>query len=897
MCWSHILSAMQGSGCVIETITRAVVARFHCCANKNSADKTALVYTDTSSSMEGFAADKYFAALKDKLTILNACFDGDASTPQHLISHHPDARATRDPNHIAKNVYKQLMAIYHQLKYSCSCPRVKNKNGSLSKTRVCNKITKAKAKSAQVWVGKILRETKKQETAKKLLCNFLNHLEGKCKEGEGCQHSFHNYVHTGHINCPEMMSRFRQYFETNVIDIVHKIIIEDVGAIHTNTNESVNKVCKQMRDKNRVLGAALYRIRTDIAYLMQNQKAITRYQPGSRRHYLAEILQRCGHEVTAKQVSTWINEQEQGLIKDERNRTDEQKKKNIKRKYNRFKKSCANAKDSQDYYKSGGKQTNTVIDLLDDSDNDEAEDMSTVNYPATDEVLNTFTPKGLKTLAIKLITNIGEEVQERTRNIPTAGRGQKKAWFQLLQTLIREQNLNTLTVPIDICRTEHRLINAKDANSEEIMVLHPQLFEIRLQFDDNWSLLVFFDLETTGLGIHQAQMLQIAMLACLSRPNEPLEYIGTYNTYIECKMRFPEDTTARTGIKIWHRSDSQLRGAPPLPVVNAQIKKKIIEWKRTVDAKYKRRVYSQFVSWNGDSFKIPLWVLQTDEMQGEGAWAKLFLNCPTGLVAQTDLNRIRPHCGFVPKTKKDIEDYFNKETKKKTDDTCLRAFNTKEEALHAYAQHHFPGIGKQDIETIIQEPEDFEHCVERMYELGAAHLKQQKKTATAIKKKASGVARANKRKKARKWTTPANLRAFHKWMLGRSIPEYHGAPAIKNIHALKDIYIGKLRAGAEKFNNATKNTLNKYVSRSLVQKYKDIVNKAKEKSRANNGIGRKPYGKGCGVCIGHQYPVSLIKWKRIGSANNGRICEVCNWEFNSKREGGERRRCGHQKFL
>ena len=61
-----------------------------------------------------------------------------------------------------------------------------------------------------------------------------------------------------------------------VIGIVNKIIVEGVGSIHTNTCENINMLCRMMRDKTRVLGAALYCVRTDIAYLMQNQKSMTR---------------------------------------------------------------------------------------------------------------------------------------------------------------------------------------------------------------------------------------------------------------------------------------------------------------------------------------------------------------------------------------------------------------------------------------------------------------------------------------------------------------------------------------------------------------------------------------------------------------------------------------------
>lgn len=476
MCWSHIHQALYGSGCVVDVITRGVVARHHCCSKKNEADPTAEVYDDTSASMEGHGANKSFEALAGKLKILFACFDGDASTPAHLYSHHPDAKATRDPNHIAKNVYKQLCQIYKELKYSCSCAHVINKNGTKSIKRVHNPITEKRAKSAQVWVGKMLRETNFQADAEKLLNNFLDHLEGKCKPGGGCQHSFENYKHKNPVNCPEMIARIRAYFKTQVIGIIRKVIVEGLGAIHTNTNESVNNLCRMMRDKMRVLGAALYCTRTDIAYLMQNQKTMTRYRPGSRRHFLSEILQRSGHVVTRKQTDVWINEAEQANIKGDVNRTHEQKQKRIQRKHNKFAKSSCEGRDSQDHYKSGGKTIKIDPDLL---HTEESEDTET--FPATEDVLKQFTTKGLRVIATSLLN--GVDVEERTKHIPTEGEGQKKAWMQLLLTLIQEQQLTEVAVPVDVCPTTHHLVDATELHKPEVADLHPQICKVRVKYE------------------------------------------------------------------------------------------------------------------------------------------------------------------------------------------------------------------------------------------------------------------------------------------------------------------------------------------------------------------------------------------------------------------------------
>lgn len=121
-----------------------------------------------------------------------------------------------------------------------------------------------------MWVNKILRETKSVDEAKKKLENCLDHLHDKYKPGGGCTHSF-PHKHNLPVNCAEMEKRI---LAKEVIGIVSKVIVEGVGAVDTNTCESVNMLCKMMRNKIRMLGAALYCVRTDIAYLMQNQKCV-----------------------------------------------------------------------------------------------------------------------------------------------------------------------------------------------------------------------------------------------------------------------------------------------------------------------------------------------------------------------------------------------------------------------------------------------------------------------------------------------------------------------------------------------------------------------------------------------------------------------------------------------
>ena len=54
-----------------------------------------------------------------------------------------------------------------------------------------------------------------------------------------------------------------------------------------------------------------------------------------------------------------------------------------------------------------------------------------------------------------------------------------------------------------------------------------------------------------------------------------------------------------------------------------------------------------------------------DELQGKGAWGKMFITAQTDLVAHTDLYRLTPYCGLCPKSIGDIEAYFNHKPKAK----------------------------------------------------------------------------------------------------------------------------------------------------------------------------------------------------------------------------------------
>ena len=180
--------------------------------------------------------------------------------------------------------------------------------------------------------------------------------------------------------------------------------------------------------------------------------------------------------VTRKQTDVWINEAEQANIKGDVNRTHEQKQKRIQRKHNKFAKSSCEGRDSQDHYKSGGKTIKIDPDLL---HTEESEDTET--FAATEDVLKQFTTKGLRVIATSLLN--GVDVEERTKHIPTEGEGQKKAWMQLLLTLIQEQQLTEVAVPVDVCPTTHHLVDATELHKPEVADLHPQICKVRVKYE------------------------------------------------------------------------------------------------------------------------------------------------------------------------------------------------------------------------------------------------------------------------------------------------------------------------------------------------------------------------------------------------------------------------------
>ena len=171
-----------------------------------------------------------------------------------------------------------------------------------------------------------------------------------------------------------------------------------------------------------------------------------RYRPGARRHFLSEILQRCGHHVTAKQTEVWIHETITKNKLDDDNRTDEAKAKRIKRKHSKYLKSYGDGRECMDHYKSGGKRIKREdVDLM----KEQEEDITTEAYPATEIVLRKFSIKGLRTITERVLKSVNANIPECTNHIPTEGRGQKDAWLTLLLKLAADHNVQNLSVPIE----------------------------------------------------------------------------------------------------------------------------------------------------------------------------------------------------------------------------------------------------------------------------------------------------------------------------------------------------------------------------------------------------------------------------------------------------------------
>ena len=89
---------------------------------------------------------------------------------------------------------------------------------------------------------------KSVSVVKRNIRGVVKHLFGKCESGDGCTRAT-EFVHKNPINCPQMIKAIKKYVENEIIRIVDQTIIEGMGAISTNTCESVMSMIKEMINK------------------------------------------------------------------------------------------------------------------------------------------------------------------------------------------------------------------------------------------------------------------------------------------------------------------------------------------------------------------------------------------------------------------------------------------------------------------------------------------------------------------------------------------------------------------------------------------------------------------------------------------------------------------------
>lgn len=164
------------------------------------------------------------------------------------------------------------------------------------------------------------------------------------------------------------------------------------------------------------------------------------------------------------------------------------------------------------------------------------------------------------------------------------------------------------------------------------------------------------------------------------------------------------------------------------------------------------------MSWNGDSYDVPLWILQTEEMQGKGSWGEMFLSPDTGLVAHTDLYRVTPNIGLCPKSIVDIQKYFNKPERKSKKKSKQRVqptqtvFSSIIDAVCAFATNFYPEcINRTDVTASLGEnAQDVGKSVSDLMALGQERKKELQQQRRKRKRDGSGEgASANTTKKKR----------------------------------------------------------------------------------------------------------------------------------------------------
>ena len=325
---------------IIDVEKDVIVARINVSKKENKYDDDMDIWTESSGAMEVEGLELCFKKMKHMGYHVEMCsFDGDSEAPKALYSFFPYALATRDPSHQGKNGGKMLKRVMTTYKYNCECPYVvSEKTGQRKKDsggrflRDHNYITPTTMKKFQTRISYILMHNKSRSVVKKKIRGVVKHLFGKCEPGDGCTHAT-EFVHKNPVNCPKMIEAIKKYVENEIIRIVDQTIVEGMGAISTNTCESVMSMIKEMVNKKRFCGVVLYCVRADVAILCKNQKFFTKMYVDKKlnihHHWLPKVLRSVGLKVSHQQEEIWKKEEKQKLKPDEKQKTQTAKLKRI----------------------------------------------------------------------------------------------------------------------------------------------------------------------------------------------------------------------------------------------------------------------------------------------------------------------------------------------------------------------------------------------------------------------------------------------------------------------------------------------------------------------------------------------------------------------------------------
>ena len=740
--WSHVgAHGKHCTGVVVDMETDAIVARVHLSKDKNTHDFTMKIWTSSSGAMEVQCLDLNFKKLKGQSYEINHCsFDGDSEAKKALFSYYHYATATRDPSHQGKNCYKMLKRVFKLFKYNCDCPfrisdatgkKIKDSSGRFLRNH--NYLKEAMMKTFGSRISYILMNNKSCAMATRKIKGAIKHMFGKCNwETDGCTHGA-DYVNPNPVNCPMMKQAIEKYMVNDVLRIVMQTIVEGVGAISTNTCESIMSMIKEMVGKKRFCHILLYVVRADVALLSKNQKFFTKqFIQGKipvHHHWLVEVLRKLDIKVSDVQANAWRKEETQKLKQDAKQKTSAVKLTRIKKKKSKYKTLQQEKKKSASgmtySYESGG-GARTLAEARDKREL-RASREELRHSAAQEETLKTWSQNDprifkLKQNQIKLYleTRISKEALSQ---LPERKTGWLKTWREALSQYVQSQPGETIKVPsewdsitstperrqqpeevtntpITWKKDDARLHALKEKQIKDYLVdkiavekfrdldtsdkkgrlqrwrellqtfvatlpgdtiLVPGIWanvralkskrggiDTELDLSDFTVLKVYCDLETTGLSIYTANILSIGMIFYLED-----ERLGQFESYVHNKTDFPMTSTDVHGIYPIaaphpNKEISKLVDAPTLTQMNENALAFLNRQKELVQARVgsTQEVVLHLITWNGNMFDVPMWVLCTDENANKpGQWRDTFGKV---ILAFSDYKLVTQNIGITP---------------------------------------------------------------------------------------------------------------------------------------------------------------------------------------------------------------------------------------------------------